>query len=499
MSTVPFEAFKFCGPSYQQASVVLDGQRSINLYPEANPQPGAKTPVSLVGRPGLSLYGTLPFGPVRGLFAGNGRLFAVGGQHVYEVNPATYSVITDFGTLGLSGSGPCYFVVCGTGATAQLFVMDSSKAKVFLVNPVGPAVTSVYDGFSVDYLDGYLFALSSTTENEVAQSDLGDGTTWPALAVATLQGTSDLKRRLIQVNGQMWFLGQQNSEVWYNAGTTPFALARMGNGTINVGIAGISKGVIRAQSNTAVRVMNNLLWLGADERGFGKFWQAQGLTPTRISTPGIEALLDSYGTSGIDDAYSWAEEYNGHSFYVTNLPNANSGSGATLVYDLTTGFWHERTYNNAGTQEMARPCCFASLDDCYGSGLQRNFVGDRANGNIYIQDSSYSTDNGTNIIYTRTAPHVTNSNRWMKHQSLMLDGSFGTATPTLAISDDGGASFGSAVNMQTVGTSAAEGVKTLQAWQLGRSRDRAYKVVINTDQSIRIANAWLSVEAGSEP
>jgi hypothetical protein len=499
MPTVPYSAFPFCGPSYQAASVTVDCQRSINCYPEAAQEPGAKTPVALIGRPGLTLYGTLPFGPVRALYAGNGRLFAVGGTHVYEINPATYSVITDFGALALSGTSPCQFVVNGTGATAQLFVMDSSQAKLFYVNPVGPALNMVYQGFSVDYLDGFLYALSSTTTNQVAQSALGDGTTWPALDVATLQGTSDLKRRLIQVNGLMWFLGQQNSEVWYNAGNSGFALERMSSGTINVGILGVSQGIRAMSSFTAVRIMNTLLWLGADERGYGKFWQANGLNPQRISTPGIEALMATYGAGGLADAYSWAEEYNGHVFYVTNFPNANSSAGATLVYDLTTGFWHERSYNNGGTPEMARPACFASLDDT-SSGVAKNFVGDRTNGNIYLQDSSYTSDNGTSIVYTRQAPHVSNQNRWVKHISLMLDGVFGSTVPQISWSDDGGTTFNTPQSMQIKGTSAASGIKTVQQWQLGRGRDRVYKVTWTTSSDlVRISAADLNIEAGIEP
>jgi hypothetical protein len=496
MSTVPYSAFPFAGPSYQAASVTVDCQRSINLYPEAAQEPGAKTPVALIGRPGLTLYGTLPNGPVRALYAGNGRLFAVGGTHVYEVNPATYSVITDFGAIpSSSGTGPAKLIVCGTGTTAQLFVLDSSTGQISYVNPVGPVVTVVFGGFSVDYLDGYLFALESGTDNKVRQSTLNDGTSWPALDYAEIIGTSDHKRTLITVNNLLWIMGQQNIEVWYNAGNAGFALERMSNGTINVGIAGQSSS---HAGWTAVRVMNSVLWCGSDERGFGKFWKADGLTPVRISTPGIESLMATYGTGYLYGAYSWAEEYNGHSFYVTNFPSANSGAGATLVYDLTTGFWHERSYNNSGTPEMARPACFASLQDATNS--TKSFVGDRANGNIYIQDSSYTSDNSVSIVYTRQAPHVSNQNRWVKHISLMLDGVFGSTVPQISWSDDGGTTFNTPQSMQIKGTSAASGIKTVQQWQLGRGRDRVYKVTWTTSSDlVRISAADLNIEAGIEP
>jgi len=495
MPIVPFSAFSFCGGSYQALSPVVEAQRAINLYPEKAMTQGAKTPVALIGRPGLTTYVTLPTGPVRALYAGNGRLFAVGGTHVYEVSPSAGTVLTDFGAIpSSSGAGPCQFAVCGTGATAHLYVMDSSVGQIFLVNSVGPAVTYVFDGFSLEYLDTFLFALKSGTDNQINQSNSNDGQTWDALDFVTITGTSDHKRRLIVVNGLMWIMGQQNIEVWYNAGTAGFTLSRMGNGTINIGIAGTSGS---ASSFTACRVMNTLLWCGSDERGFGKFWRADGLSPVRISTPGIEALMETYGTGYLYGARSFVEEYDGHSFYVTNFPTANSNAGATLVYDMTTGEWHERAYNNAGTPERARPDCFASIQDAANS--TANFVGDYATGVIYKQDSSYTSDSGNSIRYTRTSPHLTNSNKWTKHQKLMLDGVWGSATPTLSWSDDGGVTFNTARDFQTIGTAAATGIKTLVSWALGRARDRVYKVVITTSADlVRLSNAWLSVSAGTE-
>lgn len=490
MPTVPYEAFPFCGPTYQALSPVVDGQRCINWYPEKAVEPGAKTPVALIPRPGLSLFGTIGSGPIRALWAGNNRLFCVSGDHVYEVSPTLGTVITDFGAIpgAVAPTSPCQFVSNGQ----QLLMMDSSTAKIYYINPVGPAVTQVFQGFSLDYLDTFFFALSSTVQNTVNQSDSLDGGTWNALNYATVTGTQDLKTRIIVVNNLLWVMGANNIEVWYNTGSAGFVLARMNNGTLNVGVQG---GYGTTAALTAVRVRNTLLWMGADERGWGKFWRADGLSPVQISTPGIEALVQSYGN--VSNPSSFAEEYNGHIFYVTNFPNANSGVGATLVYDLTTGFWHERTYNNSGTEQRARPSCFASLQGNSFS-APKNFVGDYSNGNIYLQSYSATQDNGVDIIYTRTAPHVSNQNRWTLHRSLTLDGAFGTSTPTLAYSNDGGVNFSTPANMQVRGTLAGDGVKTFQAYQLGRSRDRVYRVKITTDQAPKVSAADLAIEAGSE-
>lgn len=491
MPTVPYANFPFTsGGTYQALSPVIAADRAINWFPEKVPEPGAKAPIALIPRPGLNVFASVGTGPIRALWAGNDRLFCVSGANFLEIDVNTGAIFQNYGVMaGSSGTGPCQIVANGS----QLLVMDSSCAKIFWANTGAFTMDPVFDGFSLEYLDTFYYALSATTENRVNQSNSLDGTTWNPLNFADITGTVDLKTRLIVVNGYLWILGQNNTEVWFNAGNSGFSLERMGNGTLNVGIQG-GYGITAAFS--AVRVRNTLLWMGADERGFGKFWRADGLTPVQISTPGIEALLLTYGN--ILNPRSFAEEYDGHIFYVTNFPNANGGLGATLVYDLTTGMWHERTYNNLGTQERARPDCFASLQGTAFS-FPKNFVGDYATNKIYIQSYSYSQDNGVNIIYTRTSPHLSNSNRWVKHQSLMLDGTFGSATPTLAYSDDGGSTFGSAADMQVVGTSAAEGVTTFQSWQLGRSRDRVYKVVIDTNQQVRVSNAWLSVEAGTEP
>jgi hypothetical protein len=491
-TTVPYETFQFNSGTYQALSPVVACDRSTNLYPEVNPSnSGAKAPAALIGRPGLTSFANVGAGPIRQLWTGNGRLFAVSGPRFYEVNPSTGAVITDYGAMGAStGTGPAQIVANGT----QILVYDSSIAQTFNANTVGPAMDFVYSGFSLEYLDTFYYLLDDVVDNRVVQSATLDGTTWPGLTYVDITGTVDKKTRLIVANGYLWVMGQSNIEVWYNAGTAGFTLSRMTNGTINQGIFG---GNQTEAAFSAMRIQNTVLWMGANaERGYAQFWRADGLTPVKISTPGIEAILSSYGNIG--GVRGFAEEYQGHIFAVWNFPSANSGAGATLVYDLATNQWHERSYNNSGTPQRARPDCFASLQ--IGGGAPKNFVGDYATNDIYLQDSSYTSDDGVSIVYTRTAPHVSNSNRWLKHQCLTLDAAVGAATPTVAISDNGGVSFGSPVNMQTTGTSAAEGILTWQQWQLGRARDRVYKFVVTTSADlVRIANMWLSVEAGNEP
>lgn len=76
----------FIGPSGTVGSVNENCERSLNLFAEAIEGGGAgKSRNVLYGTPGLALLITLPQTPVRGLWANENRLFAVGGAKLYEV------------------------------------------------------------------------------------------------------------------------------------------------------------------------------------------------------------------------------------------------------------------------------------------------------------------------------------------------------------------------------------------------------------------------------
>jgi hypothetical protein len=97
----------FTSGFYSFPSLNAASQLSMNYYPDLvegampkgqNPGGAEKARMVLTPTPGLALYGTLPNAPVRALWAGENRLFAVGGAHFYEVKgPASF---TDYGSIG---------------------------------------------------------------------------------------------------------------------------------------------------------------------------------------------------------------------------------------------------------------------------------------------------------------------------------------------------------------------------------------------------------------
>lgn len=76
----------FIGSAFRNQSYRFDSQDLWNWFVERADSPHAKQPQALVPCPGFQLFAMLPTPPVRGLFAQNNRLFAVGGSYLYEIS-----------------------------------------------------------------------------------------------------------------------------------------------------------------------------------------------------------------------------------------------------------------------------------------------------------------------------------------------------------------------------------------------------------------------------
>jgi len=107
--------FGFVGGAYEAPMLLQDAQRLINWYPETDPSSNAKTPIALLGCPGLSAILSTITGPVRGAWAlpGNTQCLFVVSSNVYVatvISPATQTSIPTFSIAGVgvlrTNSGP---------------------------------------------------------------------------------------------------------------------------------------------------------------------------------------------------------------------------------------------------------------------------------------------------------------------------------------------------------------------------------------------------------
>jgi len=501
--------FGFCGPTYQAASQVLDSERCINLYPEPG-GPNSKSKMAMIGTPGLKLLTSGLAGNVRALWAGNGRLFAIAANHGYEISPLTGAVLTDYGTMaGDSGIGynPCKIVANNGGsAGGALYVVNSNTAQIYNFNPAGPSMDSVFNATAMEYLDGFQVAiafgasLAGGNANQVNVSDLGNGNSWGALNYIIRTGAPDLITQLAVVNEQLWIFGQKTIEIWYNAGNPLFPFQRYQGATIDCGLLA---------PWTVAKAAGTLLWLGSDDRGYARVYKANGFMPEPVSNFAIESMIQSFiATFGISfNTNAFVHSMAGHTFYCLNMQAPTAANSMTLVYDLQTGLWHERYSNNAlGAFTQWLPNCFASINSTQGSGpAGLDFVGDYSSGKIYQIGAQFTSENGVAMIRQRNCPHISNSNRWVSHASLEIDADIGTAAIALAYSNDGGRSFPhtraaiSASNDKAY-NSGDSGFGRFKFWQLGRSRDRVYSAkIVDANNPIRIINAYLAADEGTEP
>jgi hypothetical protein len=386
------------GSTYVARSVNAADARMVNLFPEIVPE-GGKEPAYLQRCPGLRLLGTVGTGPIRGVWAFSNSAtdaFVVSGNRLYKIN-TSYSP-TLLGIVG--GSGPVSMADNGT----QLFIAANGPSYIYnnATNVFSPISDPDFPGaVSVGYLDGY-FVFNEPNSQKIWITSLLDGLSVDPLDFASAEGSPDGVVGLIVDHREVWVFGTNSVEVWYDAGAPDFPLQRI-QGAFN------EIGCISAY--TIAKMDNGVFWLGADARGRGIVYRANGYTGQRISTHAVEWHIQSYGD--ISDALAYTYQQDGHSFYVLIFPSANT----TWVYDVATQAWHERAGWNNGNFTRHRSNCQMSFNS-------EIIVGDYQNGNIYAFDPDVYADNNQTQRWLRTwraLPTGQNTLRRTTHHTLQID------------------------------------------------------------------------------
>jgi hypothetical protein len=105
--------FQFCGPSYTQWSVDLCVDQAINLFPEPNENGTGKNIRGMWGSPGIAQVSNLGGGPIRGMYAGENRLFVVSGASLFEIFEG--GTATNLGNISSDGN-PVFMSANGSGS-----------------------------------------------------------------------------------------------------------------------------------------------------------------------------------------------------------------------------------------------------------------------------------------------------------------------------------------------------------------------------------------------
>ena len=393
------------GGTYVTRSVNAADSRMVNIFPEVIPE-GGKEPAYLQRAPGLKLLNTLTGGgPVRGLYFFEGFGYAVAGETVYKIDTAW-----NFTVIGsVSGSGPVSMADNGT----QLFIACNGPS--FIYNRVTNAFGQINDidfpgAVTVGYLDGY-FVFNEPDSQRIWVTELLDGTSIDPLEFASAEGSPDNVVSILIDHKEVWVFGTNSIEVWYNSGALDYPLSPIQGAFNEVGCVA---------PYSVAKLDNGIFWLGADARGQGIVYRANGYQAIRISTHAVEWHIQRYGN--LSDALAYTYQQDGHAFYVLIFPEANT----TWVFDVATGLWHERAGWVNGSFTRHRSNCQMSFNN-------EIVVGDFENNNIYALDLDVYKDHDTVQRWLRTwralPTSANNLNRTAQH-TLQLDAESGGVDPT---------------------------------------------------------------------
>lgn len=464
------------GQAYVARSVNAADNRLINMFPEATPD--GQTGGFLNRAPGLRRLASVGTGPIRGLWQYGNYGYVVSGARLYRLDSNWTS--TPIGAV--SGSGPVSMVDNGT----QLFVAANPDGYIYDASTQQYAKITDVDfpgAKTVGYLDGY-FVFQEPNSQRFWTSELLDGTQIDPLSFASAEGMPDDLVSLFVDHREVWLFGTQSVEVWYDAATTPFPLARIQGAVNEFGCAA---------TYSVAKMDNSLFWLGADARGQGIVFRANGYIGQRISTHAVEYAIQSYGT--ISDAIGFTYQQDGHSFYVLTFPTAQK----TWVYDAATSMWHERAGFANGQFIRHRANCQMFFNN-------ENIVGDFENGNVYAYDLDVYAD-GTFpqkwLRSWRALPTNQNNLKRTAQHSLQVNIETGVglisgqgSDPQIMLrwSDDGGHTW-SNEHWMSIGKIGAYATRAIRR-RLGMTtklRDRVYEISGTDPVKIAILGAELGL------
>lgn len=449
--------------SYAHRSLPLSAQRSINQYLEKAPE-GSKTQYANVQMHGIASFGTVGAGLMRGGLMVNGVPWVVSGEAAYTVDSS------GVGTLkgAIPGSG---LVDITSDGTNVLFAADEAG---YLWNGSALALVADIDFAGakvVDQLDGYALVVEPSSGRHFINENSGDWSAWNALDFATAEAWPDDTLDLICDQEDAFLGGRETTEVWYNAGGADFPLLRRPGGVIQRGV--LCTGTYAKQDNT-------IFFVGDD----GVVYRLEGLTPMRISTHWVEQMIENLSPKVIR-ADAWSEA--GHAFY--SLTSASW----TLVFDVATGFWHERQSPNYAYWKPLK------ILRAYGKWLVLDSTSNKIG---YLSDSTF-TEWGEVLRSSGTSTPIAKENRWIFHDTLELEFENGVGlltgqgeNPQVMIdwSNDGGRTW-SAEHFRPLGKQGHYKERATIN-RLGRSRDRIYRYAISDPVRRTLVRAGFEGEVG---
>ncbi len=434
----------------------------VNVYPRAST--GGKYPFNLINTPGLAFFCELPTFPVLGLHNNKGRVFAVTPSKMYEIfKNGTFKELGDLdlkGRVSMEDNGIQVVVVDGIKG----FYYDARLNEVKQITD-----DAFYPASTVTYQDGY-FLFDRKGTGQFFISELLN-VSFDPLDFATAEGQPDNLVAILSDHREIFLFGTETIEVWYNSGASDFPFERNQGAFIEKGCG--ARYSVAKQNNTVYFIGSDLM-----------VYQMTGYTPVRISNHAVEKTLKNVG---LDDAFAYTYQDEGHLFYVLTIPNKD----ITWCYDISTGAWHVRQSYQFGRHQSNNAIFFDS----------KTLVGDFQNGRIYQMAGNFYTDDGEPVIREFVLPTVNNGREFLTVDSLEFDMGTGVGLirgqgddPELRVyfSKDSGKTYSESFKRGRIGK-VGEYLTRAKVNRFGAARQFTFKVEISDPIPIDIGGAWVEV------
>lgn len=364
----------FVGPWNHLLSINADAEETINWMYEPTPPGTSNYRAWMPPTPGLRPWLTIQTAsPVTCEFEQDGRAWAIIGGDFREVFNTVPPTSTFYGAVATDSNPP---TICSNGTAGhQLFITAGGNGYIF--DTIANTLTLIADpdfpngtALMGEFMDGYFLVLIANSR-AFQISALEDGTSWDALDVGERSEGSDNILGMKRSHREIWFLGSETGEVWYDNGDPDFSFAP---------IQGVFSEQGTVSGFTMQRLDNTLIWAGKNADGEGVVWRADGYTPKRVSPHAIELYEQIYGFTGVR---TWGYQQNGHLFYVTILPAADKSP----VYDVAVDSWHMRA------RWDSTHCVWVPyVPQCHMFAFGKHLVGDRFTGTIYEMSTAFFTE-----------------------------------------------------------------------------------------------------------
>lgn len=174
-------------------------------------------------------------------------------------------------------------------------------------------------------------------DGRMARSEPDDFTDVDGLSQARAEANPDGLYRGVARGSDLIAIGPRSVEVWSDTGGgEAFGFSRAN--TITIGAVG--PGCVGTGTVLGQQVQDTTAWIANNDQGrFIGVIMLSGYTPQKISTAWVDRKIDAVADKTSITATSWVER--GRSFLGWRLPDV------TLVYDTSTGLWHEKQSRDA--------------------------------------------------------------------------------------------------------------------------------------------------------